>query len=72
MKLIIKPEFDKKLKKLRVKTRFLNNLKKKRANPEMALQHLNSHKNFSEFISDAFFWDNTPEGTIYWYEISLK
>jgi len=72
MKLIIKPEFDEKLKKLRVKTRFLNNLKKKRANPEMILQRLNTYEIFNEFISEAFYWEDTPEGYDYWDEISLK
>jgi len=72
MKLIIKPEFDEKLKKLRVKTRFLNNLKKKRANPKMILQRLNAYETFNEFISWAFYWEDTPEGYDYWDEISLK
>jgi len=72
MKLIIKPEFDEKLKKLRVKTRFLNNLKKKRANPKMILQRLNTYETFNEFISEAFYWEDTPEGYDYWDEISLK
>jgi len=72
MKLIIKPEFDKKLKKLGIKTRFLKNFKKEHANPEISLQLINNHENFYGFIDDAFVWDNTPEGYDYWHEISKK
>jgi len=72
MKLAIKPEFDEKLKKLRVKTRFLNNLKRERSNPEETLNYLNKKTRFYYFIISAFYWHNTPEGYDYWHEISKK
>jgi len=72
MKLIIKPEFDEKLKKLRVKTRFLNNLKGQHYNPEISLQLLNKCRSFSGFVILAFSWYKTPEGNDYWYIISKK
>jgi len=72
MKLIIKPEFDKKLKRLRVKTRFLNNLKGQHYNPEISLQLLNKCRSFSSFVISAFCWDNTPEDYDYWHDISKK
>jgi len=71
MKLIIKPEFDKKLKKLRVKTRFLNNLKRE-PNTWKTLYFLNKCDSFMAFIFSAFSWGDTPEGNDYWHEISKK
>jgi len=72
MKLIIKPEFDEKLKKLQVKTRFVNNLKEQNDHPEFGLKSLNKYESFKTFIARAFFWHITPEGHDYWDEISKK
>jgi len=72
MKLIIKPEFDEKLKQHRAKTKFLNNFKRYQSDPEESLDPLNEYIDFRDFIIHAFHWRITPEGFDYWYEISLK
>jgi hypothetical protein len=68
-----KPEFEKKLKKLKIKTKFVKNWKANKwatsnptANRELALQ-VNS---WEEFIMYAFGWNMTSEGYDYWYNIS--
>lgn len=74
-----KPEFEKKLKDLGIKTRFVKNFlnrnKKDRwtftsVDNEKALDYIQSGS-FTFLIFYAFNWELTPEGHGYWLEISI-
>jgi len=81
--IIFKPEFEKKLKKLKIKTKFIKNLRNPKWTilPNLNIMEMNykrmkykerfeNSKNWSEFISHAFNWINSPEGFDYWDKIS--
>jgi len=74
-KLIIRPKFDTKLKKLRIKTKFLKYCKNpKWGNPsyaERCVEIQNTTLDWTVFISHAFQWTNTPEGGDYWSNIAF-
>ena len=74
----IKPEFEKELKKLKIKTIFIKNfndqfkrlqgtyrtdIKRRR------LAQLNKEAFFHIFITFAFSWENTPQGYKFWLDI---
>jgi hypothetical protein len=75
-KLIIKPEFDAKLKELRIKTKFIKYCK----DPKWTFKSIgdsyrrNQNKTnvWATFIEYAFNWENTPEGFSYWSNICNK
>lgn len=74
----IQPEFDAKLKKLRIKTKFMNNFGKWRKdviNKDIALcwktECLNTN-NWERFIIYAFSWNLSPEGYTFWVKIARK
>ena len=77
----IRPEFEKKLKKLRIKTAFIKNFNDqfkglqgtyKKEAKERRLAQLNTTGSFRFFITQAFIWKNTPQGHIFWWDVSLK
>ena len=75
-----KPEFESKLKRLRIKTKFVKNLKGyvkqigvSDSNQEILnqiIKNLNTSSSWDLFITRAFTWCETPEGRGYWLEIS--
>lgn len=69
--IVFKPEFETKLKQLKVKTKFVNNLRKYTNNSmEDVVAWLNCSKSFSLFICNAFLWRSTPEGADFWNNIA--
>ena len=73
-----KPEFEKKLIELRIKTKFVKNIIAYKCNKNDSIEKfiffLNKYETWNLFIKAAFQWANTPkdEGFDYWWKISLK
>lgn len=72
-----KPEFEKKLKKLRIKTKYVKNLMKPGAieanmgiQPKDPVEYANNKHTWYRFITDTFAWKSTPEGFTFWSNIS--
>ena len=66
-----KPEFEEKLKRLRVKKKFLTNLKNRyEDNLGPILELLNNRIDWYNFIIAAFVWENTPEHHDFWSKIA--
>ena len=72
----IKPEFMAKLKQLRVKTKFMDNI----INPKW-IDMLRKEEHLTDtltsgpwygFIGNAFSWENSPEGYDFWENIYSK
>lgn len=71
----IKPEFMTKLKKLRIKIKFLNNIvnpKWKKADKKIELFECLNTNYWDDFILHSFNWENSPEGHDFWENISNK
>jgi len=67
--IIFKPEFEKKLKRLKIKTKFVRNLRNcKFVYTNLGL--LNITNDWEDFIRLAFKWSNSPEGFEYWDNIA--
>lgn len=79
-KLIIKKEFDDKLKQLRVKQRFVrgiltcerHGMSLKNLHPKQLIKELNKLTSFRLFINLAFNWADSAEGHEFWSNISNK
>jgi hypothetical protein len=70
-----KSDFELKLKRLRIKTLFLKEIKKSGPKKIRIIDRairLNGKSNWSSFIQSAFVWGNTGDGHDFWYEISKK
>jgi hypothetical protein len=82
--IVFKKEFEDKLKKLRIKTKFINNLKTVKDplgsitsledSPSLKerIEKLNDRYYWIDFIYGSFTWDKTPEGHAYWENIARK
>ena len=72
----IKPEFMAKLKKLRVKTKFMNNIMDPKwinmLRKEEYLTDTLTLGSWYGFIGNAFNWENSPEGYNFWQDIYSK
>lgn len=71
----IKPEFMAKLKQLRVKTKFINNIMHPKWNATASIPALKACLNattWQEFIDECFNWKNSPEGHDFWSIIQDK
>lgn len=83
----IRPEFEKELKKLKIKTVFIKNFNDqfkglrsfddvkgtyKKVAKERKLAQLNAMTSFRMFIIYAFTWKNTPQGHDFWWDIFKK
>jgi hypothetical protein len=72
--IVFQPAFEKKLKKLRIKTKFVKNFN----NPKWVTPDLFDYRRKSCltsvswrcFITCAFYWTNTSEGYAYWDDIA--
>jgi len=67
--IIFKSEFENKLKKLKIKTKFIKNLRNYKRT-YLTLERLNAIHNWEDFISLSFKWSSTPEGFEYWDNIA--
>ena len=71
----MRPEFDRKLKELRIKGKYLNNVKTPKwnspYNANFYKMQLNATRNFFVFIKNSFNWENSPEGHDFWDQISM-
>ena len=65
-----KPEFEKELLRLGVKTRFLKNRIKHCEKTGEDIQDTYPCKNFWWFIILAFEWDSTPEKSKFWKDVA--
>ena len=72
----IKPEFMAKLKQLRVKTKFMNNIMNHKwvvvSDTEWYLKRCLDAETWYDFIDKAFNWNNSPEGYDFWKDIYSK
>lgn len=78
--IVFKPEFEKKLKDLKIKTKFVKNFKIKEwpasEHNSVPFSIENNHacclttNNWFRFIQNAFNWDTTLEGYDYWKNIA--
>jgi len=76
--IVFKKEFEDKLKKLKIKTKFLNNLTIESVNKNVyqhfttlkeVVNSLNLSYNWSRFLSRSFVWSDSNEGSQYWFDI---
>jgi hypothetical protein len=76
--IVFKKEFEDKLKKLKIKTKFLNNLTVESVNQntgnhfqtlEEVVEHLNSKQSYKRFLVGSFIWNTSNEGSEYWHSI---
>jgi hypothetical protein len=65
-----KPEFEKELLRLGVKTRFLKNRIEYCNVTNSDVLDIYDGKSFNVFINLAFLWHNTPEGVDFWESIA--
>jgi hypothetical protein len=65
-----KPEFEKELLRLGVKTRFLKNRIEYCNKIGKDITDLYDRGSFNEFICIAFIWSLTPEGVDFWNSIA--
>jgi len=78
MKLQFKPEFEAKLKELGIRKQFVKNLKTPKWEEEdlnVLAQYKRTFINattWNAFISYAFLWSATPEGSTFWNNIANK
>ena len=72
--IVFKKEFEDKLKELKIKTRFVKNVKNNCRMDGCRLQDrlydLNSKTYWFNFVNSAFTWVYTPEGRDYWGDIA--
>lgn len=72
----IKPEFMAKLKQLRVKTKFMDNIMNPKwinmLRKEEYLTDTLTLGSWYSFIGNAFNWENSPEGYDFWEDINSK
>lgn len=64
-----KEPFESKLKKLKIKTKFIHNIRKHCTGSDTLqkrIQKLNNKPDWDSFIMGAFIWMNSPEGPLYW------
>jgi hypothetical protein len=65
-----KPEFEKKLKELKIKTKFVNELRRycKATNKHFInrAELINKNQRFYRFLFDGFPWHTTKDGYPYW------
>jgi hypothetical protein len=75
--IILKPEFEKKLKKLKIKTKFLKNCRnpkwrKDLRSADFYRRKMNEANSWPFFIDYAFQWVESPEGHEFWKDIANK
>lgn len=72
--IVFKKEFEDKLKELKIKTKFVKNVKNDCRMDGCRLQYriydLNRKIYWFNFVNNAFVWHMTPEGQIYWADIA--
>ena len=72
--IVFKKEFESKLKVLKIKTKFVKNVKDHCKQYDHDLQDhicdLNRSISWFDFVNDAFWWSKTPEGHNYWSGIA--
>jgi hypothetical protein len=73
--IIFKSKFEKKLKKLRIKTKFMKNVKKyvgtNFSKQDDYMNTINKNANsWHKFIVIAFIWRDTPEKDDFWRKIA--
>ena len=80
-KIKIREDYDKKLRKLRVRTKFVNNVINSECNAMLgngkdpqkwlsAWEKSPDAQTFYQFIIGCFVFDDTPEGSRFWWRIS--
>ena len=72
--IVFKKEFEDKLKVLKIKTKFVNNVKDNCKRYDHSLQNrlkiMNEIAEWYNFIDCSFIWSDTPEGHNYWSGIA--
>lgn len=67
-----KPEFEEKLKRLKIKTRFIKNIKTLNESKYLVMRESLNNNSFDwhALISEAFTWNGSPEGHRFWSNIA--
>ena len=65
-----KPEYEKELIRLGVKTRFLRNRIERCNESGKYIHAIDDLDTFQKFILNAFIWEDTPEGHSFWEQVS--
>ena len=69
-----KPEFEKKLKELKVKTKFVNVIAVHNHKIHMLVRErvdiINDCESFRDFIRSGFIWSESKEGFFFWHDIA--
>ena len=72
--IVFKKEFEDKLKELKIKTKFVKNVKdyckRNYYDLQYHLHDLNEKVHWRSFVDFAFTWSRTPEGHNYWSGIT--
>jgi hypothetical protein len=72
--IVFKPEFEKKLKELKIKTKFVKNCKSPKWNDSSMTdsykKSFENAKNWWKFLQFAFQWEYSVEGYSFWKRIS--
>ena len=72
--IVFKKEFEDKLKKLKIKTKFVNNIKAycklRDRDLQKHIDRLNLQETWDHFTYWSFIWGETPEGYDYWNNIN--
>jgi hypothetical protein len=75
--IIFKKEFEDKLKKLKIKTKFLKNLKNGKGclqrryfSGQERIEEINTRVSWWGFVNGMAIWESTPEGHNYWENIA--
>lgn len=66
-----KPEFEKELLRLGVKTRFLRNRINHCNETGEDILEINKHNSFNMFMNVSFNFHKTPEGFDFWREVAI-
>ena len=76
--IVFKKEFEDKLKKLKIKGKYINNLKnadgwvqREHSSMKKRVEEVNQIRGWFSFIDNMALWDSTPEGCYFWAEILL-
>jgi hypothetical protein len=71
----MRPEFDRKLKELKIKGKYIKNVRNPKWNCPYNAEYLKRYKDgtaiFETFIKKSFNWENSPEGFDFWDQISM-
>jgi len=67
-----KLEFEAKLHKLKIRQKFIDNLKLQNRLSKDVINYLNEETSWNSFIDNALCWSDTKEGHSFWQDVSRQ